>query len=156
MIMKQLKLNGNENILVVRPDRIGDLVLALPIASVIKSIYPDIKIDYLVSDYNYPLIKYAAYIDGSLIIDNGQRNPKAAGELIADLESKKYDIVIFAKPDLITAFCAYLARIPVRLGTSRRGYSFLFNIRAGVSRRYSMIHELDLNLSLLKPGGYCV
>lgn len=151
--MKHIKLKGNERILIIRPDRIGDLVLTLPVAAVIKNIYPGITIDFLVSSYNFPVLKYADYINGYLRVDDGRAVKKTAGNLIAELQRNNYDVAIFARPDLFTAFCVYLAGIQYRVGTLRRGYTFLFNIRPNVQRRYSATHEVDLNLSLLGPFG---
>ena len=40
-----------ENLLIVRTDRIGDVVLTLPLAEIIKKQIPDCKITFLIRDY---------------------------------------------------------------------------------------------------------
>ena len=40
-----------KNILIVRNDRIGDVVLSLPLAGLIKKHYPDCKITFLLRNY---------------------------------------------------------------------------------------------------------
>jgi ADP-heptose:LPS heptosyltransferase len=44
-----------------------------------------------------------------------------------------------------------LAHISVRIGTGYRWYSFLFNYKHFEHRKYSVRHEAEYNLSLLKP-----
>ena len=40
-----------QNLLIVRTDRIGDVVLSLPLAGIIKSEFPNCKITFLVREY---------------------------------------------------------------------------------------------------------
>lgn len=148
--MKKIKLAGREKILIVRPDRIGDLVLTLPMAKCLRSYYPDLRIEFLVSDYNAPVLKYVDYADDFIKIGPNGGQLRA---LLAELEKKSYDIVIFAKPNWRTAFAAFLAAIPLRIGTGRRFYSVLFNRRLNYSRKYSNCHEVDLNLAMLQVFG---
>ncbi len=151
--MTRIKLNGNEKILIVRPDRIGDLVLSLPVASALKEVYPLLTIHFLASFYNVPILKYAVNVDGHILATDSDNNPISAGRLIDDMESEAYDLALFLKPGWLSAYAAYLAGIPIRVGTSRRFYSILFNVRENISRRRSDIHEADLNLMMLKPFG---
>jgi heptosyltransferase-3 len=146
-----MKLRGNEKILIVRHDRLGDLVLTLPVAYVLKKIYPHIYVDILSSSYNSSILKYAAYVDNSISIDNDHGMRKSSGEIADEINRGRYDIIIFARPDLPTAFASFLAGIPIRIGTSRRAYSFMFNRRVDLPRRHSYKHEVDLNLMLLEP-----
>ena len=154
--MDRYKLTGKEKILIVRHDRLGDLVLTLPMAQVLKDMYPELQIDFLVSEYNHQLLKYSDSIDGYITADTVNNIPKGMPELINELNAAKYDIVIFARPDLYTTFTAFMADIDLRLGTARRAYSFLYNIRVEISRRFAGIHELDLNLKLLEPLGITI
>ena len=148
-----MKLKGNEKILIVRHDRLGDLVLTLPIAWALKQVYPDLMIEILTSQYNSYIIKYADYVDRPLIADFNNKGNIAVGDLVSKMTRNNYNIVIFAKPDLRIAFAAYLAGIPLRLGTSRRAYSLLFNVRVDLPRRRSLMHEVDLNLKLIEHFG---
>jgi heptosyltransferase-3 len=152
-VNRNLKLKGNERVLIVRPDRLGDLVLTLPVALILKRLYPHITVEFLTSRYNDPIIPYAKYIDGSISVDNIDGHKLPLAELVSKLARKHYDIAIFARPELWVAFAAYLANIPVRVGTARRAYSPLFNIRLDLRRRHTEFHEADLNLKLLQPFG---
>jgi len=56
---QQLPLDGNsmQRILLVRDDRIGDMVVSLPLIQFIKDTFPHLKIDILCSKSNYGILK---------------------------------------------------------------------------------------------------
>jgi ADP-heptose:LPS heptosyltransferase len=147
------KLKNFKSILIIRPDRIGDLTLSLAVPAAIKAVHPDIRLEYLVSVYAAPVLKYSNHIDGFLHYTDDLGYPKPVIDLVQLLDSRKYDGAIFLKPDWRSAFAVYLAGIPVRIGTARRAYSFLFNERLNLIRKKSGMHEVDLNLRLLEPLG---
>jgi len=153
MLMSRLKLHGNEKILIVRPDRIGDLVLALPVASLLKKDYPKLSIHFLASSYNASILKYAEYVDDYILMTDSKGNPLNIGKLTGLIEIQSYDMALFIKPGWRSALAVYLAGVPLRLGTSRRFYSFLFNRRVSLSRRNSNAHEVDLNIKMLNVFG---
>lgn len=147
------KLKNLKSILIVRPDRIGDLTLSLAIPAAIKNVCPNVRVEYLVSKYAGPLLKYSDYIDDWIYYTDDNGKPIPVGNLVNILYSRMYSAALFLKPNWRSSFAAYLARVPVRIGTSRRAYSFLFNERLNLKRRESGMHEIDLNLQLLKTLG---
>ena len=154
--MSRLKLHGNEKILIVRPDRIGDLVLTLPVASLLKKAYPGLTIHFLASSYNASILKYAQYVDNFILMTDAFGKPLNISRLIEILEVESYDMALFIKPGWRSALTVYLAGIPIRIGTSRRFYSFLFNRRVNITRRNSNEHEVDLNIKMLKVFGLII
>jgi ADP-heptose:LPS heptosyltransferase len=147
------KLKSLKSLLIIRPDRIGDLTLSLAVPESIKAVCPNLRIEYLVSNYAGQVLKYSDYVDDWIYYTDENNKPKSTHELISLLNSKRYSGAVFLKPNWRSSFSAYLARIPIRIGTSRRAYSFLFNEKVNISRRGSNMHEIDLNLQLLKPLG---
>ena len=148
-----LKLKYYHKILIIRPDRIGDLTLSLPVAETIKSNHPDSAIYYLASAYAAPLLKYCDYIDDFIPYTRPDGQKCRVAELIEGLEAHHFDLAIFLKADWLSAFAVLAANIKTRIGTSRRACSFLFNKRVAVARKKSGMHEIDLNLRLLEPLG---
>lgn len=61
--------NQLKNILIVRTDRIGDVVLSLPLARIIKEKYPDAKITFLVRDYTKALAVNNPFIDEVITLE---------------------------------------------------------------------------------------
>jgi len=143
-------LGRDPRILVSRTDRIGDLVLSLPVVKMLKKVYPHARVDLLVRRETAPVVDGQPGVDGIVIYQpdtDGSREPAAR------LAESRYDAVIclYPRPDLARGFAR--ARIPIRIGTARRWYSYRFTHRVNISRRDSGRHEKDLNLDLLKPLG---
>jgi len=151
--MIRLKVSDFKKILIIRPDRIGDLVLALPLASLLKELSPHLEIHFLVSSYAAPVLRYSPHVDSYLLYTGENGDPLALSELVSRIEKNRYDAALFAKPNWRSALAVFLAGIKVRIGTSRRPYSFLFNVRERIIRRNSNKHEVDLNLELLRKLG---
>ncbi|MCS7188892.1 MAG: glycosyltransferase family 9 protein [Bacteroidia bacterium] len=122
-----------------RTDRIGDLLLTLPLANFLRVAYPEVVPIFLVSCYTAPLLKlHDPPLEGLIWEDN----PSLRG----------YEAIVHVFPRWSIAWQALMAGIPKRVGTSRRWYHWLTcNYLPKVSRRYSGKHETALNLHLLAP-----
>ncbi len=137
-------------ILVSRSDRIGDVILSLPVAQALKQSALDCTVDFLVQPFLKSLLEQHPDLD-TVITYDAERD--AETDLTPRLRDRSYDVVIclYPRPALAKIFAH--ARIPVRIGTSRRLYSFRFTHRVNNHRRGSGRHEKDLNLDLLRPLG---
>ena len=141
-----------KNILIVRTDRIGDVVLSLPLAGLIKKHYPACNVTFLLRNYTKELTDDHPYIDEVIIIkENNGKIPVSSN--VNQLKKKSFDSCIVVYPTLITALIVYLSRIKIRVGSGYRWYSFLFNRRVYEHRKYAGKHELEFNVSLLKVFG---
>ncbi|MEJ2104221.1 MAG: ADP-heptose--LPS heptosyltransferase, partial [Ignavibacteriaceae bacterium] len=54
-------------ILVVRTDRIGDVVLSLPLAEIIRQKYPQSRVSYFLREYTSSLLEQNPFIDEVII-----------------------------------------------------------------------------------------
>jgi len=141
-----------KNILIVRTDRIGDVVLSLPLAGLIKKYYPDCKVTFLLRNYTKELTDEHPNINEVIIIkENNGKIPVSSNVNL--LKKKSFDSCIVVYPTLVTALIVYLSRINIRVGSGYRWYSFLFNRRVYEHRKYAEKHELEFNVSLLKIFG---
>ena len=146
--MKQKHL---QNILVVRTDRIGDVLLTLPTIEALKLNFPNARIAMLLNSYTADLVEGIADV---LIYSNSRGiAPKPFFEMLAELRRARFDAVIVAFPRFRVALLLWLAGIPVRVGTGYRWYSFLFNKKIFEHRKIAEKHEAEYNLSLLKGVG---
>jgi heptosyltransferase-3 len=136
--------------IIIRPDRLGDLILSLPVAQALKEKYPDCHISYLAAPGPAAIAPLVGYVD-SWIIDKGQNGRLTVFELARSLRQGGFDHLIELKPSWRSAVAGFLARIPVRIGTARRFYSFFYNKRLNLHRRSSGRHQTDLDLAMLKP-----
>ena len=143
-------------ILLCRTDAVGDLILTLPVVRSLKLAYPELHTAVLVSRYTASLLAAESYIDAIATIEGRSLSDlKAISGLSRDLKRMNFDTSVLFYPRISLALALYLARIPVRIGTGRRAYSFLFNRRVQLHRRDSGKHELDLNYDLVEsqyPG----
>jgi heptosyltransferase-3 len=139
-----------QNVIIIRPDRLGDLVLSLPVARAIKEKYPACQISYLAAPGPGLIAPMVDYVN-SWIIDKGQNGRLTIFELANRLSQGGYDLLIELKPSWRTAVAGFLSRIPIRIGTGRRFYSFLYNRRLNLHRRDSGRHQTDLDLAMLQP-----
>ncbi len=138
-------------ILISRTDSIGDVVLTLPLAGVLKQQFPDCYIIFLGRNYTRPVIEACRFVDefvdwGAISLD-----PESC---ISHLASLKADVIIHVFPDKEICKAAKKAGIPLRIATAGRAFTVLTcNKLKLISRRNSGLHEAQLNLKLLSPLG---
>ncbi len=137
---------------IFRTDRIGDLVLTLPMAEAIKRSDPAARVTFCVQEYTRPLLSLDPNIDDMIAI-GGRDLDGSVRRFASLLREKRIDVAVFAYPRPRLALAAALARIPVRIGTGYRWYSPLFTRRRAEHRRSGDRHEMEYNLRLLEETG---
>jgi ADP-heptose:LPS heptosyltransferase len=136
------------NILLVRPDGIGDEILSLPVATELRRAMPGARLSFLSSAYAAPVLAHHPDLDEVLTV-TGQ---ETLGELVR-LFRRNVDAAIFLKPFRRLMTAAWLARVPLRVGTGYRWYSWLLNRRVYEHRSDFSRHESAYNLGLLRGLG---
>ena len=139
------------NILIIRTDRIGDIILTLPIIDILKQYFPDASIDFLVNKRVSELISDYPNINKVHSIEKERLR-----DIMRICKKGDYDLAIAVRPLFSIALALYLTGIRYRLGTGYRWYSFLFNIRHYQHRKYAEKHELEYNIDLLRELGILV
>lgn len=141
-----------ERILLIRTDRIGDVVLTTPMATILRDQFPGIHITFMARPYTRPLLQQHRDIDDVLLYEPEGRHHGVKGhlQLAADLRARRFDaaILFYSRPSL--AAVLKMANIPLRIGVGYRWYSFLLNRRIYEHRKHGRKHELEHNLTLLK------
>jgi len=141
-----------QNIIISRVDNIGDVILTLPLAGVLKELYPNSKITLLGKRYTQPIIDTTENIDSFLDWDAIRTRSKS--EQIAIIHAIHADTIIHVFPKKRIAQLAKQAKIPLRIGTSHRIYHWGYcNKKIHLGRRNSKLHEAQLNLKLIVPLG---
>ncbi|ODS79107.1 MAG: hypothetical protein ABS46_16200 [Cytophagaceae bacterium SCN 52-12] len=144
-----MPLKDDFTIVISRADALGDMVLTLPMAGLLKSYFPGCKIYYLAKKYAEPLIALSSHIDGFIEYDYLSGLPRQ--EQVLYLKKFEADIFVNVLPDRGLAFLAREAGIPLRAGTTNRWYHWLTcNRLIRLSRKRSDLHEAQLNIRLLK------
>jgi lipopolysaccharide heptosyltransferase III len=144
------KINDITKIIISRVDNIGDVVLTLPLAGLLKQYYPNSEITFLARHYVKDLVNQCQSVDR--FMDWEALKTLADESLIAHFD---VDVIIHALPHRRIATIAKRAGIPIRIGSNRRFYHwYTCNYFANFSRKRSHLHEAQLNLKLLKPLGF--
>jgi heptosyltransferase-3 len=141
-----------KNILIVRNDRIGDVVLSLPLAGLIKKQYPDCKVTFLLRNYTKDIANDHRNIDDVIILKEENGNIPV-WKNVNQLKKGLFDTSVIVYPTFITTLIIFLARVKIRVGSGYRWYSFLFNKKVFEHRKYAEKHELEYNVNLLKVFG---
>ncbi len=139
-----------ENILISRTDSIGDVVLTLPLVGILKENFPHATIYFLGRGYTKDIIEACEHVDRFLDWELWQKKGKR--ELLFFIKKFSLDLVIHAFPRLSIARIFSQAHVPLRVGTARRYYHWLYcNFRPNFTRRQSELHEAELNTKLILP-----
>jgi lipopolysaccharide heptosyltransferase II len=135
-----------KRILVVRTDRIGDVVLSLPVVWSLRRSFPDARLGMLVSAGPGELIRSIPFLERVIAEGLPAGGIRSDIRLFKTLRAGRWDAALVLHPTLKLALILVLARIPLRVGTAFRAYSFLFNRRIREHRRPSTRHEVQYNL----------
>lgn len=145
-------MNNIKHILISRIDNIGDVILTLPLAAILKKHLPHVKITFLGREYVRAVTEHCPDIDAFYSWDALSHLSKS--DAVAQIKSWEVDGVIHALANKTIAGLMKKANVPYRIGTSRRWYHWLTcNERVNFTRSKSDLHELQLNLKLLQPLG---
>jgi len=85
------ELSKFNNILIIRLSSLGDILLTTPFVRAIKTQFPNIKIDMLIREEYYDVIKLNPYLTGKLLFKKDGNNDK---ELMEQLKNNGYELVI--------------------------------------------------------------
>jgi heptosyltransferase III len=140
-------IKAPDHIILSRTDSIGDVMLTLPMAGLLKQYFPGIRITFIGRRYTKPVLLRCVHVDAIITLEELQ-----AGEAPAMLRSLKADALIHVFPHKALARWARAAGIPVRIGTSHRWWHWITcTHRVPFSRKRSPLHEAQLNLKLAAP-----
>lgn len=135
-------------IILSRTDGIGDVILSLPMAGIIKSAYPNCKVIFLGKEYTRNIIELSENIDQFIALEEIQILENK--EQIEFLKNINAEAIIHVFPRKKIAQLALKANIPFRIGTSHRFFHWLTcNKKLHFSRYKSQLHEAQLNIKLL-------
>ncbi len=135
------------NIIISRTDSIGDVMLTLPIARVLKDHFPGIYIGFMGKGYTRAVIETCEYVDQFIDVDEFLNGHVLLG-------GAKPEAILHVFPVAAIAKRAKNLRIPLRIGTTNRLYHWNnCNKLIRLSRKNSDLHEAQLNLKLLGALG---
>lgn len=142
-------------IVLFRTDRIGDVILSLPVATALKEAIPDCRITFVVRRYTQPVVELSPHVDRIVSIESftTESGRLRFMDFISNLRTARFQAAIHLFPRPAQAAATFLGGIPLRLGSGYRWYSVLFNRRIYEHRKTAEHHEVEYNLHLLRLIG---
>ncbi|MBS1903372.1 MAG: glycosyltransferase family 9 protein [Bacteroidetes bacterium] len=137
-----------KKILIVRTDKIGDMVLTLPMAQAIKLADPECRVVFMSQPYTTPIVKLSRFVDEIVEYDGSYY-----WGLIKAFRRIRPDAVVLLSPKARYAIASFFAGIPIRVGKGYRWYSFFTNRNVFEHRRTAERNEAAYNLRMLASLG---
>ncbi len=141
-------------ILLIRTDRIGELLLTTPAFGAVRESFPSAKITLIVTPSSSPVVEGNPCIDSIVKIDPGPDLDSFAKRLrfVRFLSGSGLDMVIIFNPNKFLNVAGYLAGIPARVGYDRK-LGFLLTKVIEDKKYLCEKHEVEYNLELAKAAG---
>jgi ADP-heptose:LPS heptosyltransferase len=133
------------NILVVRNDKLGDFITALPTFYVLKHYNPQNRLIALVAPLNRKLAESCDFID-EVIVDSGED----ILELAFKIKEARIDASITLFSNTRVALAQWIARIAIRIAPATKIAQIFYNRRITQRRSEVKMAEFEYNLELTK------
>jgi lipopolysaccharide heptosyltransferase II len=146
--------NKNENIVIFRTDRIGEVLLSTVVVEALKKHSPDDAISFITSEYSKPMLEGRRDIENILTVDTFSKKKCVfrAIKLARILRRYQFDMAIILNPHKMLHLACFLAGIPTRLGYDRK-WGFLLTKKMVDERNDGNKHETEYAMDLLKEIG---
>lgn len=139
-------------ILIIQTAFLGDVILATPVISELKRLFPSAEIDILVKKGNESLLKNNPHLNYLITFDKSSGKLRAIRRLIRQFRARKYDLVInlhrFGSSGLITA----LSGGKKKYGFSKNPFSFTYT-KKFEHKIGDGTHEVERNMSVIREFG---
>ena len=155
MNTKVIALPERARILVVRTDRIGDMVLSLPVFTSLKAAFPRSTICALTRNQTAELLAGRPDVDDviSFASDTSRIPWGEFKRLVPEIIKRKFDVAVILFSNFSVTALTAVAGIPVRVGPATKIAQALLTHRVRQRRSKALRHETDHNLDLLNVLG---
>jgi lipopolysaccharide heptosyltransferase II len=150
-----MKKSNYQNILIVRTDRIGDVVLTTPTIHALRQALPQARLSILVAPATQDLVKGNPDLNQILLDDRRAMHQGLGGflKLVNEIRRERFDAAIILHTKKRTNLLCFLAGIPLRIGYQNAKWGFLLNHPIEDTRHHGTKHEADYCLDVLKALG---
>jgi heptosyltransferase-1 len=150
-----------ENILLLKPSSLGDIVMALPALSALRRNFPQARISWLVRPEFAPLIEGHPHLDEIILFDRKQLGRawfdpaafKSLLGLISNLRRSRFDAVLDLQGLFRTASLAWLSGCKRRFGPIWRKEFARHFYTTAIPAKLEWVHVVDYFLKLVEAMG---
>lgn len=132
-------------ILVVRNDKLGDFITALPSLYILKKYLPHARIAVLIAPMNASIAHACDFID-EVILDEKQ----STWALATMLRTNRFDLSFTLFSNTRVALAQFLARIPNRIAPATKIAQIFYTHRITQRRSQVKMAEFEYNMQLIK------
>lgn len=153
-LAKNEKRKMFKRILIIRTDRIGDVLLSTPVIKALRDNYPNAYIAMMVSPYGKNIVEDNPYLDEVIIYDKDGKHKSWQRSLkfARNLKKKRFDLAVILHPTNRVHLITFFAGIPHRVGYDRK-FGFLLTDRIKHTKQLGEKHELEYALDLVRYLG---
>ena len=143
-----------KRILVIRLDRLGDVVLSTPVVQRLREAYPDARIAMMVRPVCREVVEGNPFLNEVILYDKDGRHRGILSTVrfAWGLRRFRFDTAVVVHPTHRSHWIPWLAGIPTRIGYDRKS-SWLLNRRVAHHKQEGARHEADYALELLQVLG---
>ncbi len=143
-----------QRILVIRLDRIGDVVLSTPVVRQLRQAFPTAFLAMMVRPECRELVEGHPDLDAVLLYDRDGREHSVAATIgfARRLRADRFDAALILHPSNRSHWIPWLAGIPMRVGYARKT-AWLLTHRVPHRKQEGDRHEAEYSLELLRVLG---
>jgi heptosyltransferase-2 len=144
-------MNQPKKILIIRTDRLGDVILSTPVIKNLKQAFPGVHIAFMCRPYTKDVVEGNPEVNEVILYDKYGKHKRAMATLkfALNLGKKNFDWVIILHPTNRAHIISFLAKIPVRIGWDKK-MGFLLTKKLHHNKSEGKKHELEYNLDVLR------
>jgi len=144
-----------KNIVLIRTDRIGEVLLSTVAVDAVRGRYPDARISFVTSSYSMPLLEDREDIEEVITFETMDKRSVLCGAvcLACMLKRKRFDTAVVFNPHKALHLGCFLAGIPRRIGYSRKWGGKLLTDTIEDEREKGEKHETEYDMDLVRLLG---
>jgi ADP-heptose:LPS heptosyltransferase len=150
-------MTEQKRILIVRPDRIGDVVLSTSLPREIKRRFPDSYVALLLRKYTRDIYINNPFVDNIILIDDEGYLPGSMRWFLRkrkEIRQEKFSHSLTLLPTEQLNYLLFLAGIPYRVGVGHKFYQFITMTKYVDRKKYIPLrHEADYCMDLARKIG---
>lgn len=137
-----------DRVLLIQLRQVGDVILATPIARIIKEAWPQVRLSFLTEAPNDQILAHNPYID-AVILTRRKAGVRETLATIRALRRQRFDAVLDFMANPRSAQLAFGSGAPVRISYPKRFRGRLYTHQVAPTEGYAVAYKK----SLLKPLG---
>lgn len=150
----RLRSHRPNRILIVRLDRLGDVILSTPVLQALRQAFPQAHLAMMVRPACREVLEGNPYLDEIFLYDKEESHQSAWGTIrfAFALRRKPFDTALVLHPSNRSHWIVFLAGIACRIGYNKK-QSWLLTHRIAHDKQEGLLHESRYTLNMLRIFG---